>query len=55
MVDLMKVNGRKIKWMAKEYLNGQMVENILDNTKMILKMVKVDLFGQMVDVMLGIG
>ena len=28
MADLMMVNGRKIKWMAKEYLNGQMVENI---------------------------
>ena len=47
MVDLMKVNGSKIKWLAKEYLNGQMVDNIRDNMKMIIKMVKVHLFGQM--------
>jgi len=50
-----KVNGRIIKWMAKEYLNGQMVDNIRDNMKMIIKMVKVHLYGQMVDVMKGIG
>ena len=41
--------------MAKEYLNGQMVDNIRDNMKMIIKMVKVHLYGQMADVMKGIG
>ena len=28
MVDHIMVNGRIIKWMAMEYLNGQMVENM---------------------------
>ena len=28
MVDHMMGNGRIIKWMAKDYLNGQMAENI---------------------------
>ena len=28
MEDLILVNGRIIKWMAEEYLDGQMVENI---------------------------
>ena len=55
MEDIMMVNGMIINWMAWENLNGQMVENIQDNTKMIIKMVKVPLFNRMVDVMKGIG
>lgn len=46
----MKGNGRIVKWMDKENLDGMMVENILEVIKMIKKMVMVNFIGQMVNI-----
>ena len=49
-VTFILVNGKIIKWKVKVYLNGQMVENIWVNLKIMSEVVKEPLFGQLVKV-----
>ena len=49
-VTFILVNGKIIKWKVKVYLNGQMVENIWVNLKIMSEVVKEPLFGLLVKV-----
>ena len=42
-----KVNGKKAKRMVKEYIDGKMENNMMENGKMIWCMDKVLFYGQM--------
>jgi len=49
MEETTRENGRTIKWMAKESLNGQMIENTMVIILKIRSTVMVNLNGQMAE------